>query len=81
MAHHHSQPYRDVLSMSDSFKGTCAERLRQRLLFAFEKISKDKKIQQMLRLSLTEGVRLPEIVDRHYDEFVEPLAGAIGSLI
>jgi AcrR family transcriptional regulator len=81
MAHHHSQPYRDVLAMSELFKGTCAERLRQLLLFAFEKISKDKKIQQMLRLSLTEGIRLPEIVDRHYDEFVEPLAGAIGKLL
>ena len=81
MAHHHSQPYRDVLSMSDSFNGTCTERLRQLLLYAFEKISKDKNIQQMLRLSLTEGVRLPEIVERHYDEFVEPLAGAIGKLL
>ncbi|MGB8664848.1 MAG: TetR/AcrR family transcriptional regulator [Serratia inhibens] len=81
MAHHHSQPYRDVLVMVETFQGSNAERLRQLLLFAFEKISKDKKIQQMLRLSLTEGVRLPEIVDRHYDEFVAPLAAAVGKLL
>ncbi|NEH21173.1 TetR family transcriptional regulator (plasmid) [Pantoea agglomerans] len=81
MAHYHSKPYHDVLSMAESFKGTCGERLRQLLLFAFEKISKDTKIQQMLRLSLTEGIRLPEIVERHYDEFVEPLAAVINKLL
>lgn len=81
MAHYHSKPYRDVLKMADSFQGTCGERLRQLLLFAFEKISKDTKIQQMLRLSLSEGIRLPEIVERHYDEFVEPLAALISKLL
>ncbi|ATO32473.1 Fatty acid metabolism regulator protein [Dickeya dianthicola] len=81
MTHHHSQPYRDVLTTAESFKGSYSERLRALLLFAFEKISKDKKIQQLLRLSLTEGSRFPEIVDRYYQEFVGPLAGAIGKLL
>lgn len=80
-AHHHSQPFRDVLGRVESFEGSYTERLQQLLLFAFAKISKDKKIQQMLRLSLTEGVRLPEIVDRHYDEFVAPLSSAIDKLL
>lgn len=81
MAHHHSQPFKEVLAKVDSFKGNNADRLRQLLLFAFEKISNNKKIQQMLRLSLTEGTRLPEIVDRHYEEFVAPLAETIGKIL
>ncbi|WP_409160534.1 TetR/AcrR family transcriptional regulator [Pectobacterium sp. B2J-2] len=81
VAQHTSKPFAEVLSSLTELEGNYSEKLRTLLLMAYQKISEDKRIQKMLRLSLTEGMRFPEIVDRHYDEYIAPLSHAVGTLL
>lgn len=81
VAQHTSKPFADVLALVDTLQGTYAERLHTLFLLAYEKISEDKRIQKMVRLSLIEGTRFPDMVDRHYNEFIAPLSRAIGVLV
>ena len=76
-----SAPFSDVLASIGMSKGTSSERLRTLLLLAYEKIANDRRSRELLRLALAEGARFPDIVDRHYDEFIAPLLGAVGALV
>ncbi|GLS33464.1 transcriptional regulator, TetR family [Mesorhizobium albiziae] len=81
MNRHMSAPFADVLASAGTLKGSCSERLQALLLLAYEKVSNDRKTRELLRLALAEGARFPDIVDRHYDEFIAPLFGAVGGLV
>ena len=81
MFRHTSTPFADLLTAIDTLRGTCAERLRALLLLAYEKAANDRKTRQLLRLSIAEGTRFPEIVDRHYDEFIAPALAAVAALV
>jgi AcrR family transcriptional regulator len=76
-----SAPFSDVLAAAGTVKGHSSERLRALLLLAYEKVANDRKTRELLRLALAEGARFPDIVDRHYDEFIAPLFGAVGALV
>jgi len=81
MFRHMSTPFKDVLDSVGGFKGTCADRLRALLLLAYEKIPNDRKTRELLRLTLSDGTRFPDIVDRHFDEFIAPLVAAVRALV
>ncbi len=81
MFRHMSTPFKDVLASVGSFKGTCADRLRALLHLAYEKIPNDRKTRELLRLTLSDGTRFPDIVDRHFDEFIAPLVAAVRALV
>ncbi|HAV1568856.1 TPA: TetR/AcrR family transcriptional regulator [Klebsiella michiganensis] len=81
VAQHTSRPFAEVLSSLGKLEGNYTEKLKTLLLMAYKNISEDKRIQKMLRLSLTEGMRFPEMADRHYEEFIAPLSRAVGTLV
>jgi AcrR family transcriptional regulator len=81
MHRHTSAPFADVLTSAGTLKGSCSDRLRALLLVAYEKIANDRKTRELFRLTLAEGARFPDIIDRHYDEFIAPLLGAVGALV
>ncbi|OHV75394.1 TetR/AcrR family transcriptional regulator [Ensifer sp. LCM 4579] len=81
MFRHMSTPFADLLASVDTLGGSAADRLRALLLLAYDKIADDRKTRELLRLSLSEGTRFPDIVDRHHEEFIAPLIAAIGSLV
>ncbi|HDX8866161.1 TPA: TetR/AcrR family transcriptional regulator [Klebsiella michiganensis] len=81
VAQHTSRPFAEVLSSLAELEGNYTKKLRTLLLMAYQKISEDKRIQQMLRLALTEGMRFPEMIDHHYDEYIAPLSRAVGTLV
>lgn len=81
MIRHMSTPFTDILASVDTLEGSYSDRLRALLLLAHEKIADDRKTRELLRLTLAEGARFPNIVDRHFDEFIAPLLGAVRSLV
>ena len=81
MFHHMSTPFTDLRASVDTLTGSCSERLRALLLLGYEKIEGDRKMRELLRLALAEAPGFPDIVDRHYDQFIGPLLAAVGSLL
>lgn len=81
MIRHMSTPFTDILASVATLEGSYPDRLRALLLLAHEKIAGDRKTRELLRLTLAEGARFPNIVDRHYDEFIAPLLGAVRALV
>ncbi|WFU51329.1 TetR/AcrR family transcriptional regulator [Sinorhizobium terangae] len=81
MFRHMSTPFKDVLASVGTVKGSCADRLRALLLLAYAKIPDDRRTRELLRLTLSDGTRFPDIVDRHHDEFIAPLIAAVRALV
>ncbi|AWI59595.1 TetR/AcrR family transcriptional regulator [Sinorhizobium fredii] len=81
MFRHMSTPFTDLLASVGTLEGSAADQLRALLLLAYEKIADDRKTRELLRLSLSEGTRFPDIVDRHHDEFIAPLIAAVRTLV
>jgi len=81
VSRHASTPFEDLRVAAETIKGSHADRLRALLLLAYETIAGDRRTREMLRLSLAEGARFPDIVDWHYDEFIAPLNDAVRRLV
>lgn len=81
MFRHMSTPFAHLLASVGTLEGSAADRLRALLLLAYKKIADDRKTRELLRLSLSEGTRFPDIVDRHHDEFIAPLIAAVRRLV
>ncbi|MGX5805391.1 TetR/AcrR family transcriptional regulator [Bradyrhizobium sp. Arg314] len=81
MTRHMSAPFSDLRASVATLEGPCSERLKALFRLAYEKVVNDRRMRELLRLSLAEGARFPHIVDRHHDEFIAPLEDAVGALI
>lgn len=65
----------------DRLEGNCSDRLVGLLRLGHETLTGDRRVRELIRLSLSEGVRFPGMVDRHHDEFIEPLTRAVRELV
>lgn len=43
------------------------------MAFTYRHIAENRESREVLRFLISEGGRFPELVDRHYDEFVMPM--------
>ncbi len=43
------------------------------IVFVYRKIAEDRPFRETLRFLIADGSRFPELVDRHYDEFMRPV--------
>lgn len=64
-----------------SLRGSCADRIRGLLLISYESTANDRKMRELLRLSLAEGTRFPQAVDCYHGRFITPTLAALASLI
>lgn len=78
---HVSAAFSDLREEIERLEGDCATRLQAVIRLGYRKLCDDRRVRELLRLTLAEGVRFPEIVDRHHDEFIAPLTGAIRALV
>ncbi len=60
-------------SFVEQLDGSYAERLRALLAFVYGRIGEDRIARETLRFLISEGARFPDLVDRHYDEFMRPV--------
>lgn len=65
----------------DGLTGSCTERLIGLLRLGHATMAGDRRVRELIRLCLSEGMRFPGMVDRHHDEFVEPLTRAMRELV
>ncbi len=47
----------------------------------YRMLADDRRVRDLLRLCLAEGIRFPEMVLRHHDEFIAPLVNAIRTVV
>lgn len=58
---------------ASGLQGTCVDRLRALVAFVYRTIAEDRDARETLRFLIAEGARFPDLVERHYDEFVHPV--------
>ncbi|KXG87172.1 TetR/AcrR family transcriptional regulator [Agrobacterium bohemicum] len=73
MIQHAASPLERFLKECKNIQGNCVERLRSLILLAYNEMSGDKRLRELLRFVVSEGTRFPDVVDKHYSDFIEPL--------
>ncbi|MGO7588122.1 TetR/AcrR family transcriptional regulator [Rhizobium leguminosarum] len=81
MFRHASTSPADLSTAIGSLRGSCADRIRDLLLIAYENTANDRKTRELLRLSVAEGTRLPEMVDCRHELFIAPTLAALTALV
>jgi len=81
MIRHVSEPFVELRKATAALTGTPMQRLRQLITVAYQVTVNQRRCRELLRLVVGEGHRFPDIVERHYDEFVAPLMQAVCSII
>ncbi len=71
----------DLKSHVSELEGSCTARLRALIVFVYRQIADNRASRETLRFLIAEGTRFPGLVDRHYDEFVEPLIDQFREII
>jgi len=56
-----------------TLEGSHTDRLRALFMYSYAHIAENRASREVLRFLISEGGRFPELVDRHYDEFVMPM--------
>ena len=63
----------DLERYVSDLKGSYTARLRDLIVFVYRRIADDRAARETLRFLIAEGTRFPDLVDRHYEEFVHPM--------
>lgn len=71
----------DLEKHASTLTGSHAERLRAMIIFMYQRIAHDRSSREILRFLVAEGSRFPDLVDRHYDEFIDPMLQRVRDLI
>lgn len=81
MIQHISGPIKEVLKTADGLRGRPTEKLQQFLKLLYDQIAEDRKTREILRFVIAEGVRFPDLIDRHHEEFIAPIIRKIGAIL
>jgi AcrR family transcriptional regulator len=63
----------DLQAYASKLEGSCTSRLRDLIVFVYGRIADSRESRETLRFLIAEGARFPNLVARHYDEFVQPM--------
>lgn len=78
---HASTSSADLSTAIGNLRGSCADRIRDLLLIAYENMANNRKTRELLRLSIAEGTRFPEMVDCLHEQFIAPTLAALTALV
>src|SRR4051812_42487279 len=81
MIRHISVPLEGLLARVNQQKGTAVERLQKTIEQIYDLMISDRRLREMMRFVIAEGLRFPQIVDRHHETFIDPLDGQLQSII
>jgi AcrR family transcriptional regulator len=82
MIRHKSRAFFPELGLyAEKLEGSYDQRLRALIVFVYRKIAEDRTSRETLRFLIAEGSRFPDLVDRHYEEFVRPVIDQFRKLI
>jgi len=63
----------ELESYAEKLEGSYTSRLRSLVGFTYNRIVDDRASRETIRFLIAEGARFPDLVDRHYEEFVRPM--------
>lgn len=81
VARHVSVPFEEVLQATNDMQGSAAGRLRGFLELLYHRVIDSRETTELLRLVIAEGSRFPALVDKHHEEFVEPLIARLQMIV
>lgn len=81
MINHFSVPFQELLAITDALSGSATDRLTSILGLLYEQIAEDRTTRELTRLVIAEGHRFPDLIDRHHDQFIEPIIAKVDALI
>jgi AcrR family transcriptional regulator len=64
-----------------ALEGPSPARLRSLIVFLYRRIAEDRVARETLRFLVSEGSRFPDLVDRHYEEFIQPFVERLREVI
>jgi len=65
--------FSDLGNFASRLHGSYTSRLRDLIVFVYGSIADSRESRETLRFLIAEGTRFPDLVERHYDEFVQPM--------
>jgi AcrR family transcriptional regulator len=82
MVRHASQGFfPDIGDYASRLQGSYASRLQALIVFVYDRIAENRMSRETLRFLIAEGTRFPDLVERHYDEFVQPMIDQFQEII
>lgn len=81
MINHFSVPFQEMLGITEGLTGSATDRLLSILGLLYEQIAEDRMTRELTRLVIAEGHRFPDLIDRHHDQFIEPIIAKVDALI
>jgi AcrR family transcriptional regulator len=82
MVRHVSQGFfPDIGDYASKLQGSHASRLQALIGFVYERIADNRMSRETLRFLIAEGTRFPDLVERHHDEFVQPMIDQFQEII
>jgi AcrR family transcriptional regulator len=81
MVRHISLPAEGIVADFVETEGSCANRLRSLILLLYRRILEDRRTRELIRFIISEGSRIPEIIDDVHDEVIEPIFARTQALI
>lgn len=81
MINHFSVPFQQLLAITESLSGSATDRLISILGLLYDQIAEDRTTRELTRFVIAEGHRFPDLIDRHHDQFIEPIIVKIDALI
>ena len=82
MVRHTSQRFFPELGdYASKLEGSYTSRLRDFIVFVYGRIADSRDSRETLRFLIAEGSRFPDLVARHYDEFVQPMLDQFQAII
>lgn len=64
-----------------SLTGPYSKRLHSLIIFVYSRLAEDRASREILRFLISEGSRFPDLVDRHYEEYLRPVIERFRELI
>jgi AcrR family transcriptional regulator len=82
MVRHMSRPmFSELNEFIATRTGPFHTRLRSAIGFLYKRIADDRTSRETLRFLIAEGGRFPDLVDRHYQEIVEPFVDLMREVV
>jgi AcrR family transcriptional regulator len=71
----------EIERYAEKVEGSYTFRLRSLIDFAYNRMAENRASREILRFLIAEGSRFPDLVDRHYEEFVRPMIDQFRKLL
>jgi len=82
MIRHVSRPLFDELTaFLATLKGPYRAQLHALIVYLYRRFGDERASRETLRFLIAEGARFPDLVERHYQEFMEPLVEHVRALV